>query len=99
MLTIEQYEQIDKHISTMKLIITNKSMSNVPIEYRETMNRIGKQLGYNYCPTCNAGLYNLTAQLYNKYLEYVSNISNKNANLKNKTKKKSNSNAESKEEI
>lgn len=78
MLTKEQYEQIDKHISTMKLIITNKSMSSVPIEYRETMNRIGKQLGYNYCPTCNAGLYNLTAQLYNKYLEYRSNISNKN---------------------
>lgn len=78
MLTKEQYEQIDKHISTMKLIITNKSMSSVPIEYRETMNRIGKQLGYNYCPTCNAGLYNLTAQLYNKYLEYNSYISNKN---------------------
>ena len=82
MLTKEQYEQIDKHISTMKLIITNKSMSSVPIEYRETMNRIGKQLGYNYCPTCNAGLYNLTAQLYNKYLEYRtqggSDISNKN---------------------
>lgn len=78
MLTKEQYEQIDKHISTMKLIVTNKSMSNVPIEYRETMNRIGKQLGYNYCPTCNAGLYNLTAQLYNKYLEYNSNIRNKN---------------------
>ena len=78
MLTKEQYEQIDKHISTMKLIITNKSMSNVPIEYRETMNRIGKQLGYNYCPTCNAGLYNLTAQLYNKYLEYNSYIRNKN---------------------
>ena len=70
MLTKEQYEQIDKHINTVKLIVTNKSMSNVPIEYRETMNRIGKQLGYNYCPTCNAGLYNLTAQLYNKYLEY-----------------------------
>lgn len=91
MLTKEQYEQIDKHISTMKLIITNKSMSSVPIEYRETMNRIGKQLGYNYCPTCNAGLYNLTAQLYNKYLEY------KNANIKDKTKKKTNASADSKE--
>lgn len=82
MLTKEQYEQIDKHINTVKLIVTNQSMSNVPIEYRETMNRIGKQLGYNYCPTCNAGLYNLTAQLYNKYLEYGtkggSGIRNKN---------------------
>lgn len=91
MLTKEQYEQIDKHINTVELIVTNKSMSNVPIEYRETMNRIGKQLGYNYCHSCNAGLYNLTAQLYNKYLEYK-NAEAKNTNVqkKDKTKKKSN---------
>lgn len=82
MLTKEQYEQIDRHISTVKLIVTNKSMSNVPIEYRETMNRIGKQLGYNYCPTCNAGLYNLTAQLYNKYIEYRNEKITKTTNRK-----------------
>lgn len=70
MLTKEQFEQLEKHIPTMKLIITNRAMSNISIEYRDTINRIGKQLGYNYCPSCSAGIYNLTAQLYNKYIEY-----------------------------
>lgn len=86
MLTKEQFEQLNKYIDTIKLIVTNKAMSNVSIEYRDTINRIGKQLGYNYCPTCSAGLYNLTAALYNKYIEYKNECSIKKTDTRKGTR-------------
>lgn len=70
MLTEEQYKKLDKHIDTIELIIRNSAISNVSVEYKATINEIGRQLGYRYCTNCNAGIYNLTAQLYNKYIEY-----------------------------
>ena len=91
MITKEQYKILDKHISTIKTIVVNQAFSNVTISFREDMVKVGKELGYNFCSTCNSGLYNLVTHLYNKYIEYKNNIKKNGKTVQSKSGQESSS--------
>lgn len=67
-MTIEQYNNLKPFEGEMQQIIRNNAIINTPIEFRETIHRIGKELGYNVC-NCTSGTFTLTSRLYNEYLK------------------------------
>lgn len=83
MITEEEYKWADEYINDIKQIIIDHSHSNIPIGYIEGLK---KYEGLN-C-NCNAGIFNTTSRLYNKYLEYKANIKENN-NGKTETENKS----------
>ena len=85
MITKEEYEFGEKYYSTIRMIITNHSCSNIPIEYIEFL----KTKGYTTC-SCNSGIFNGTSKFYNKWLEYKYYEDDKNktnSNVKGSTKR------------
>ena len=46
-MTIEQYNNLKPFEGEMQQIIRNNAIISTPIEFRETIHRIGKELGYN----------------------------------------------------
>lgn len=67
-MTIEQYNELKPFEGEMQQIIRNNAIISTPIEFRETIHRIGKELGYNVC-RCASGTFTLTSGLYNEYLK------------------------------
>lgn len=67
-MTIEQYNNLKPFEGEMQQIIRNNAIISTPIEFRETIYRIGKELGYNVCH-CASGTFTLTSRLYNEYLK------------------------------
>lgn len=85
----EALKLVIKHLDSIKLLITNSSMSNITIEFREDMKECARLLGLSgYCFTCNSGLYNVVSRIYGMYLDYNNTI-NKSEDGKNSKAKAS----------
>ena len=83
----EALKLVIKHLDSIKLLITNSSMSSITIEFREDMKECARLLGLSgYCFTCNSGLYNVVSRIYGMYLDYNNSINKIEDGKKSKTK-------------
>ena len=78
---------VNKHLDSIKLLITNSSLSSISIEFREDMKECARLLGLSgYCFTCNSGLYNVVSRIYGMYLDYNNSIKKSEDGKNSKTK-------------
>lgn len=83
----EALRLVNKHLDSIKLLITNSSMSSITIEFREDMKECARILGLSgYCFTCNSGLYNVVSRIYGMYLDYNNSIKKSEDGKNSKTK-------------
>lgn len=67
-LTDKEYKLLNKHRETMKTIIINRAISNIPIEFREDVLELAKDKKLLNC-NCNSGIFTAVSRLYNAMLE------------------------------
>lgn len=85
-LTKDDYDILTDNLPTIELIVRNASASNISIDFRETIVRMGKRYNMIGCDSCNRELYLCICRLYDNYLEYKNNLTT-NGNQKNRKKK------------
>ena len=85
-LTKNEYEILNRHRDTMKLIIVNRAISELPIEFREDVLELAKDKKLLNC-NCQSGIFTAVSRLYNAMLAYeAQQVNNQSVALK-KTKK------------
>lgn len=67
-ITDKEYKILNKHRSTMKTIIVNRSISEIPISFREDVLELAKDKKLLNC-NCNSGIFTAVSRLYNAMLE------------------------------
>ncbi len=86
-MTKEQYLQLFPYKAVMKNIIVNSSASNLSIDFRTTLENIGKELGFKLSCNCGSGWFTFISKIYNEYLkaeaEYLVNEPQKLTNDNN----------------
>lgn len=85
-LTKDDYDILTDNLPTIEKIVRNASASNISIDFRETIVRMGKRYNIIGCDTCNRELYLCICRLYDKYLDYKNNLMT-NGKQKNRKKK------------
>lgn len=68
-LTKNEYEILNRHRDTMKLIIVNRAISELPIEFREDVLELAKDKKLLNC-NCQSGIFTAVSRLYNAMLAY-----------------------------
>ena len=66
-LTDTEYKILNKHRETMKMIIVNRAISEIPIEFREDVLELAKDKKLLNC-NCNSGIFTAVSRLYNAML-------------------------------
>ena len=83
----EALKLVIKHLDSIKLLITNSSLSSISIEFRADMKECARLLGLSgYCFNCNSGLYNVVSRIYGMYLDYNNTINKSEDGKNSKTK-------------
>ena len=67
-LTDAEYKILNKHRETMKTIIINRAISDIPISFREDVLELAKDKKLLNC-NCNSGIFTAVSRLYNAMLE------------------------------
>lgn len=71
-MTQEQYNLMKAYKPIMQQIIRSASAVGLSIDYRENLNRVRREMGYNDCTSCSSSIFTATSQLYNLMLQYES---------------------------
>ena len=66
-LTDKEYKILNKHRETMKTIIINRAISDIPISFREDVLELAKDKKLLNC-NCNSGIFTAVSRLYNAML-------------------------------
>lgn len=66
-LTDKEYKLLNKHRETMKTIIINRAISDIPISFREDVLELAKDKKLLNC-NCNSGIFTAVSRLYNAML-------------------------------
>lgn len=66
-LTDKEYKILNKHRETMRLIIVNCAISEIPISFREDVLELAKDKKLLNC-NCNSGIFTAVSRLYNAML-------------------------------
>ena len=66
-LTDKEYKLLNKHRETMKTIIINRAISDIPISFREDVLELAKDKKLLNC-NCNSGIFTAVSRLYNEML-------------------------------
>ena len=82
-LTDAEYKILNKHRETMKLIIVNRAISDIPIEFREDVLELAKDKKLLNC-NCNSGIFTAVSRLYNAMLEKDELLKQAKSNKKTK---------------
>ena len=88
-LTDKEYKLLNKHRETMKTIIINRAISELPIEFREDVLELAKDKKLLNC-NCNSGIFTAVSRLYNAMLDKdaeARSAESKEAKSNKKTKK------------
>ena len=67
-LTDKEYKILNKHRETMKMIIVNRAISTMSIEFREDVLELAKDKNLLNC-NCQSGIFTAVSRLYNAMLE------------------------------
>lgn len=68
-LTKNEYEILNRHRDTMKLIIVNRAISEISVEFREDVLELAKDKKLLNC-NCQSGIFTAVSRLYNAMLAY-----------------------------
>ena len=82
-LTDKEYKILNKHRETMKMIIVNRAISELPIEFREDVLELAKDKKLLNC-NCNSGIFTAVSRLYNAMLEKDELLKQSKSNKKTK---------------
>ena len=66
-ITDKEYKILNKHRETMKTIIINRAISDIPISFREDVLELAKDKKLLNC-NCNSGIFTAVSKLYNAML-------------------------------
>ena len=66
-LTDKEYKLLNKHRETMKTIIINRAISDIPISFREDVLELAKDKKLLNC-NCQSGIFTAVSRLYNAML-------------------------------
>ena len=66
-LTDTEYKILNKHRETMKMIIVNRAISELSIEFREDVLELAKDKKLLNC-NCQSGIFTAVSKLYNAML-------------------------------
>ena len=66
-ITDTEYKILNKHRETMKMIIVNRAISELPIEFREDVLELAKDKKLLNC-NCQSGIFTAVSKLYNAML-------------------------------
>ena len=66
-ITDKEYKILNKHRETMKTIIINRAISDIPISFREDVLELAKDKKLLNC-NCNSGIFIAVSRLYNAML-------------------------------
>ena len=66
-LTDKEYKILNKHRETMKMIIVNRAISEISIEFREDVLELAKDKKLLNC-NCQSGIFTAVSRLYNAML-------------------------------
>ena len=66
-ITDKEYKLLNKHRETMKTIIINRAISDIPISFREDVLELAKDKKLLNC-NCNSGIFTAVSRLYNAML-------------------------------
>ena len=88
-ITDKEYKLLNKHRETMKTIIINRAISDIPISFREDVLELAKDKKLLNC-NCNSGIFTAVSRLYNAMLARDAEARNaeKNEAKSNKKTKK-----------
>ena len=67
-ITDKEYKILNKHRETMKMIIVNRAISTMSIEFREDVLELAKDKKLLNC-NCQSGIFTAVSRLYNAMLE------------------------------
>lgn len=65
----KEYKLLDRHRDTMKMIIVNRAISEIPVEFREDVLELAKDKKLLNC-NCSSGIFTAVSRLYNAMLAY-----------------------------
>ena len=82
-LTDKEYKLLNKHRETMKTIIINRAISDIPISFREDVLELAKDKKLLNC-NCNSGIFTAVSRLYNAMLEKDELLKQSKSNKKTK---------------
>ena len=77
-LTNKEYKILNKHRETMKTIIINRAISDIPISFREDVLELAKDKKLLNC-NCNSGIFTAVSRLYNAMLARDAEVKNAEA--------------------
>ena len=77
-LTEKEYKLLNKHRETMKMIIVNRAISDIPISFREDVLELAKDKKLLNC-NCNSGIFIAVSRLYNAMLARDAEVRNAEA--------------------
>lgn len=89
----QQYLSLLPYKELMKQIIINSAASNISLDYKLTLEKVGNELGHKLSCTCSSGWFKLTNNVYKEFLLAEAEFSNdkKQENENENSGKKSNS--------
>ena len=82
-ITDKEYKILNKHRETMKTIIINRAISDIPISFREDVLELAKDKKLLNC-NCNSGIFTAVSKLYNAMLEKDELLKQSKSNKKTK---------------
>ena len=77
-ITDKEYKLLNKHRETMKTIIINRAISDIPISFREDVLELAKDKKLLNC-NCNSGIFTAVSRLYNAMLGRDAKVKNTEA--------------------
>lgn len=91
-LTKEEMNIVKRYEDVYKMIITNKSYSNLTFQFKEDLETIANAHKISICNTCNSGIFTAVHRIWGMYIAQVAEN-----NKKAKSKKVNGGNSSEKE--
>lgn len=90
-LTKEEMKIVKRYEDVFKIIITNKSYSNLTFQFKEDLETIANAHKISICKSCNSGIFTAVHRIWGMYIAQVAE------NNKTKSKKVNGGNSSEKE--
>lgn len=90
-LTKEEMNIVKRYEDVYKMIITNKSYSNLTFQFKEDLEAIANAHKISICRSCNSGIFTAVHRIWGMYIAQVAE------NKKSKSKKANGGNSSEKE--